>query len=348
MLGIWWASADDVHRLSAVYVSQTQMWRRSDEHCFGTASNCPLFIILLLFLVEDTIREMLETHGLQNCVIKPPPTNALKGRYRRLCKTCIKAPLEFMTAQLPPSDEEASISIHHDEEDGHTRAAHLSIPLRPRLDSLEHHEPLEPFPPAMHPAFARGPCTCEEMMFICHPCGRSLRSDDDTYMHGWKWRTHYSAKLGGLGTGIGEGHEGVKCGRNAACLAARIVEREVECSAAELAGLQRELERVEVQGCGRSWEGTSYLAQEIEGVGGGLKMKVKKQVRVGAVVREYEDERKSCGGGFLARERKSLLRGWCAWCDRVILGLKDLDGGDVRRVSSGSSFGSGSGSDSGM
>jgi hypothetical protein len=300
----------------------------------------------------------------QNCVVKSPPSNAFAGRYRRLCKTCQKAPLSLLTAPTSTADDEES-SIRLFDEDGRLHTL--------RRNSEPHHHPHHHSPNAYlahidlpltspaftAPAFARTPCSCASHLYLCHPCGRSLRASDDTYNHGWKWRTHYSAKLGGLGAGIGEGHEGVKCGRRALCLAVREVETEVECSAEEMRELQEELERVASEssaasgsgsgqgdvagGEGRNWEGTSYLSQEIEGVGGGLKRKVRKLVKVGAVVKEYEDERRKAN--FIERERKGSVRSWCAWCERVIPGLKDgeAEGGMARRGSSISSSGSESG-----
>lgn len=156
-------------------------------------------------------------------------------------------------------------------------------------------------------------------------------------MRGWTWRTRYSTYLGGLGTGIGEGNEGVACGRGSGCLNARNVEKEIDADAAELA--QLELERLEhssskqdgasgVEGSviGREWTGTSFFTQEIEGIGGVVKRKVKVWVRVGAVVKEYEDERNA--GDFLAREREQGMRSWCAWCERVVPGVKDVVQGE--------------------
>ena len=60
-----------------------------------------------------------------------------------------------------------------------------------------------------------------------------------------------------------------------------------------------------------------YLRQEVEGIGGVVKKKVKKRVRVGATVCEFDDERSS--GKYLAREASGRERSWCGWCDRVIL-----------------------------
>lgn len=52
---------------------------------------------------------------------------------------------------------------------------------------------------------------------------------DTTYRRVWAWRTRYSTSLDtGMGTGIGEGCEGVKCGRGEHCLAAEETELEVD------------------------------------------------------------------------------------------------------------------------
>lgn len=75
-------------------------------------------------------------------------------------------------------------------------------------------------------------CTCPTKgVWLCQPCGRSLRSSDQEYESIWKWRTRYLPSLGGLGTGIGEGDRGVPCGRGGDCVAAREVEQEIDCDA---------------------------------------------------------------------------------------------------------------------
>lgn len=124
-----------------------------------------------------------------------------------------------------------------------------------------------------------------------------------------------------MGTGLGEGNEGVECGRGSRCLAAREVEKEIECDAAELAALNAEMEKAELKG--REWVGTSYLTQEIVGIGGRVKKKVKKRVLVGHAVKEYEDERVT--NNFLGREHSGASRSWCSWCARVVPGRKDTD-----------------------
>lgn len=149
------------------------------------------------------------------------------------------------------------------------------------------------------------------------------------YVRAWSWRTRYSHYLGGVGTGAGEGNEGVECGRGPSCLAAKIVEHEIECDAETLASLEGSTPE--------RWKGTSYHAQEIEGVGGGFKMKAKKHVHVGECVKIYEDERDR-SIQYLEREVKGKLRSWCSWCERVVLGEKDLaEAAGIRPPSSGAS-----------
>lgn len=70
------------------------------------------------------------------------------------------------------------------------------------------------------------------------------------------------------------------------------------------------------------WSGTSFFAQEIEGIGGRRVMKVKRRVRVGAVVKEYENEREH-REPYLTREKEGASRAWCAWCDRVVPSKRD-------------------------
>ncbi|EAW24792.1 uncharacterized protein NFIA_102770 [Aspergillus fischeri NRRL 181] len=172
--------------------------------------------------------------------------------------------------------------------------------------------------------------------------GKTLRSSDTTYRRVWTWRTRYSTYLGGLGTGIGEGCQGVKCGREEDCLAAQEIELEVECEADEwsLSGSShnhqddarihghlspqdellrdQSLERTN----SRDEEKPGYFRQEIIGIGGRVKQKAKKRVTVGACVVEYEDERDT--GQYLIREEQGLNRSWCGWCCRVIPSKDDL------------------------
>ena len=234
------------------------------------------------------------TPSLQNCTIKPPSQTTLKNRIRRLCHTCGTAPL----------------------------SSHLST---------------DPHNPAPDPgnvaatAFAHSPCNCTESVWLCTQCGQTLRSNDTTYRRVWAWRTRYSTSLGGgLGTGIGEGCQGVKCGRGEACLAAQGIELEVECEADEgssdtssnnsaghsPASHPSYYNEAAVSTDSHDDEEPGYFRQEVIGLGGVVKHKAKKRVNVGACVVEYEDERET--GNYLVREENGLHRAWCGWCSRVI------------------------------
>jgi hypothetical protein len=179
----------------------------------------------------------------------------------------------------------------------------------------EPHEELKTF---TAPAFEHTPCNCLEEVWLCQSCGHALRRADTDYKRGWTWRARYSTYLGVLGTGIGEGNEGVPCGRDRACLAAKIVEQEVDCDAETLHQLEEEAEAT-----GRSWDGGGFEVQEVEGIGGVVKRKVKKLVLVGKRVQEHEDER-SGTKLYLSREQEGKSRSWCSWCDRVVLSQKDM------------------------
>ncbi|KAL8693963.1 MAG: hypothetical protein Q9218_001321 [Villophora microphyllina] len=171
------------------------------------------------------------------------------------------------------------------------------------------------------------PCTCPSSVYLCSECGKGLKAADTDYRRLWEWRIRYSTKLGGLGTGIGEGNEGVQCCRGGNCKAAKEVDVEVD-SLDEPRVVDRE-----ALGAGDKpfdfWEETEereeragYLQQEIEGVGGRLKKFYKKRTKVGKTVREWEDERDG-KETVLGRESRGEARSWCGWCGRVIWGKKD-------------------------
>jgi len=124
-----------------------------------------------------------------------------------------------------------------------------------------------------------------------------------------------------MGAGLGEGNEGVECGRGSDCLAVKEVEHEIECDVDELVALDSEMSSDDPED--RHWHGSSYTTQEVVGIGGKVKKKVKKRVLVGFVVKEYEDER--VDGKFLVREQNGSNRSWCSWCERVMAGKKDLE-----------------------
>ncbi|KAF2138559.1 uncharacterized protein K452DRAFT_338660 [Aplosporella prunicola CBS 121167] len=308
----------------------------------------------------------------RNCTSKPPPPVALPGRVRRLCKTCANAPLSLLTSPsitspAPICDSIASRSRHPAASPGTSpKSSTSSLSSTPPTSGFPNYtpgstssspssSPLKSSPlrtsvpneasGAAHsaeserslaftaPAFLRTPCNCPNEVYLCGPCGHTLRTADQTYMLGWTWRSRYSTYLDGLGTGIGEGHEGVKCGLGSSCRGGREVECEECGTVEEVAALSGTRTGTSPPTNGGSsamagsprdeWSGTSYLAQEIEGIGGRRVMKLKKRVKVGAVVKEYEDERES--GVYLRREREGTNRAWCAWCARVVPSSRDWE-----------------------
>ncbi|KAE8416955.1 hypothetical protein BDV36DRAFT_258374 [Aspergillus pseudocaelatus] len=237
----------------------------------------------------------------RNCTAKPPTSSMLRNRIRRLCATCQTAPLADLLALSPPS-----------------LSAYDTQPLSSEQPSFTTE------------AFQRTPCSCADSVWLCHQCGMFVRNSDTTYRRVWTWRTRYSTYLGGLGTGIGEGCQGVKCGRGETCLAAQEIELEVECEADGSSGSPHGTGYGSVgshnhpndRQDSREEEVPGYFRQEIIGIGGVVKHKAKKRVMVGACVVEHEDERET--GQYLVREEAGQHRSWCGWCWRVIPCKSDL------------------------
>ncbi|TQN70715.1 hypothetical protein CSHISOI_04715 [Colletotrichum shisoi] len=226
-----------------------------------------------------------------NCAIKPPAHNALRERHRRLCNPCIKDPIASLVNSA-----------------------------------------LEPETPLLDDAVRREICRCDiDGVWLCQPCGRSMRGDDHEYQRIWKWRAHYGEVLGGLGTGIGEGDRGVICGRGSACAGAKERENETDCDAedAAVSGAnlwtatnQVHLDTVHYERTPSPQLGPGYERHEIEGIGGCVKTKLIRMVRVGACVPEWDDEKSH--HSILRREVQGIRRSWCGWCYGVIPGEADL------------------------
>ncbi|KAK4241415.1 hypothetical protein C8A03DRAFT_30391 [Achaetomium macrosporum] len=252
----------------------------------------------------------------RNCTKKPPAPIALRGRHRRLCEACVHAPLgSLVKPELGPEV---------------------------RIDSDD---------------MQRAVCRCEsEGVWLCQPCGRSILGSDSEYQGIWKWRNQYTEVLGGLGTGIGEGDRGVICGRETECCAAREREQETDGDAEDAreaehyshssaSSVVSSLAPWTLSGPGStaslgsivSSSGASifdrrtpspalkpgYERHEIEGIGGVMKKKLVRMVKVGACVPEWDDERAK--GEILGREVQGRRRSWCGWCRRVIPSRKDYE-----------------------
>ncbi|ERF70719.1 hypothetical protein EPUS_05071 [Endocarpon pusillum Z07020] len=268
----------------------------------------------------------------RNCAVKPPSNSLLKGRYRRLCARCKEAPLWMHTLPVRgsnlqryvPRSSEGVVSISSSPRSFQTSvtASTTTTSTGNSYHSLTEAEPSSAF---TAPAFEHSPCTCATRgVYLCQACGQSLRSADTTYQRVWTWRSRYSTHIGGLGTGMGEGDQGQKCGRGEDCLDA--VESEVETDCSERpASLYPSNSKATGSDSDRHIEERSagYLRQEIEGIGGVVKKKVKQRVRIGATVWEHDDERAS--GKYLERESSGKERSWCGWCGRAVKGQRDRE-----------------------
>ncbi|PHH81074.1 hypothetical protein CDD80_3356 [Ophiocordyceps camponoti-rufipedis] len=163
-------------------------------------------------------------------------------------------------------------------------------------------------------AVQRAVCSCDsKAVWLCQPCGRSIRAGDHDYRRIWRWRNHYGEVLGGLGTGIGDGDRGVVCGREENCLNACIRSQEIDCDAVDASAPSD-----------RPPLSPGYRRHEMEGIGGKVKCKMVRTVRVGACVPEYDEEKASGQGRILGPEVKGSVRSWCGWCWRVIPGRLDI------------------------
>jgi hypothetical protein len=147
----------------------------------------------------------------------------------------------------------------------------------------------------------------------------------------------------------------VICGRESHCLGARDREQETDCDAEDAREADYSSSPSSIQGPPSSASlagslhsaagsefgsslgaysppghrtpspavGPGYARHEIEGIGGVVKTKLVRMVRVGACVPEWEDEK--ARGEILGREVQGRVRSWCGWCWRVIPGKKDHD-----------------------
>jgi hypothetical protein len=265
----------------------------------------------------------------RNCTIKTPTNTWLQDRYRRLCKTCLDAPFEehLQPLCLPSDGTDGQLPSSASSVRSERSFSSSSTSSRNRPEGIlvdqECHGSLTAL------TFLRGPCICASRgAFLCTDCGQNLRAADTTYKRVWTWRSRYSTHIGGgLGTGLGQGNQGQKCGRGEHCLDSSVTAVcwvEIDCAEGTSQEQQRDQDHSSLVQTGTpdyTSNKPGYFQQEIEGIGGVVKKKVKKRVKVGATVWEFEDERAS--GKYLERESHGKLRSWCGWCGRVCPGEDD-------------------------
>jgi hypothetical protein len=170
----------------------------------------------------------------RNCAAKPPSNVRLRDRLRRICKMCLDAPLDAHfqcfpvgeeTTDGPPTSSGSSTRSDQSSSGSSMSASGL------HNERFQHQDQ----PAFTSAAFGRGPCVCASRgVFLCGPCGSNLRAADTTYQRVFTWRSRYSTHIGGgLGTGLGLGNQGQKCGRGETCLdtsSEAVCWVEVDCS----------------------------------------------------------------------------------------------------------------------
>lgn len=269
----------------------------------------------------------------RNCTVKPPPNSWLQDRHRRLCKTCLDAPFGEHLQPLRSTSDGLDGQLHSSSNSVKSERSFSgsSTSSRNKFDeTVADQECPEIHDMPISSIFLRGPCVCASRgTFLCTDCGQNLRSADTTYKRVWTWRSRYSTHIGGgLGTGLGQGNQGQKCGRGEHCLDSSVTAVcwvEIDCAEGTSQEPGRDPDHSSLMSLGGAPDYTNnkpgYFQQEIEGIGGVVKKKVKKRVKVGATVWEFEDERAS--GKYLERESHGKLRSWCGWCNRVVPGEED-------------------------
>ena len=173
----------------------------------------------------------------RNCAAKTASNVKMKERLRRLrrlCRTCLDAPIQAHfqshnqaeeSNECPPASSASSIRSER------SFSGSLASEWASRLDELNTRDAYA----FTSPAFLRGPCICDSRgIYLCGPCGGNLRAGDTTYERVFTWRSRYSTHIGGgLGTGLGLGNQGQKCGRGESCLdtsSESVCWVEVDCS----------------------------------------------------------------------------------------------------------------------
>jgi hypothetical protein len=208
------------------------------------------------------------------------------------------------------------------------------------------------------PALTSPVCTCAEEVYLCQSCGHKAGSTDMQYRSLLAWRARYGSTMGGLGIGAcaPAATEGMQCARGPECLAAREVEVEVAAGDESVEGGANQQggnlatnysqylvphirSRAPTKNSDADLPHTTslqdvqagYFRQEAEGIGGVLRAKTTRRVRVGAPVEEEpEPLEPSPSGGLQAsieeKEGTGKYRSWCGWCERVIRSKEDIRG----------------------
>lgn len=225
----------------------------------------------------------------RNCAVKPPAPSLLRFRHRRLCRIC--SSVDITTLIFPQSRNLQSDVLDSGNISTDTSSNSINMHI----------------------------CRCSSRtIWLCKICGRSIRNADQEYLSVWKWSTRILPSLGGLGIGLREADRGVSCGLGEKCCRAREVVLEIDCDA-EDARENHIINKSDNQSNTRFEYKLrpGYNRHEIEGIGGVMKNKLVKMVKVGECVTGFEKDGKD-DENILALEIQGELRSWCSWCEKVI------------------------------
>ncbi|PLN84062.1 hypothetical protein BDW42DRAFT_163513 [Aspergillus taichungensis] len=226
----------------------------------------------------------------RNCAAKPAASTILKRRIRRLCTTCLKAPLPQLEQPVPSCPTQLAFQRN-------ICTCNVSIwlcqPCFRRLssDDLDYR----------HTWSRRLDCYAYGQGMRCWRGKHCLAAQD---VERTECELHHSP----IGTA------NPSYGRN---IAGSSQENAWEHSQQDTVGI-----RTRLVGTGGE-EGAGDRLRDTFRNGGSNEHTVTKRTMVGAFVDYHEDERQT--GDCLAREEAGLDRAWCNWCMRLIPSQLDLD-----------------------
>lgn len=292
------------------------------------------------------------TFDIQNCAIKPPAPVALRERHRRLCTTCARAPLAtFLGPHLDTCASLGSEAVHRAICSCDTRGVWLCQPCGRGIRNTDHEY-------QQYASLASALVGEDGLVQLtqCHfklsriwhwrshygetlgglgtgigdgdrgvTCGRERRclaareiehevdcDAEDARWYGEPWST----------TTSGSPPVSAAASYPSAASAAAANHSTSLVTAIPMAPLLFDGLRHDNERAPSPQLGPGYERHEIEGIGGRVKRKLVRMVRVGACVPEGVDETGS-SSRVLGPEVRGDARSWCGWCWRVIPGRRD-------------------------
>ncbi|PHH85821.1 hypothetical protein CDD83_11129 [Cordyceps sp. RAO-2017] len=266
----------------------------------------------------------------RNCAIKPPAPVALRERHRRLCVACARAPIAVLTP--PPLDADTPLSSEPVQQaicSCDSKGVWLCQPCGRGIRAADHEyqriwrwrsrygELLGGLGTGIGDGDRGVICGREEACLAARDREQEVDGDaeDARDAETAPWSPDISSPASAMATAPSS-----PSSPNTAFAAAAA---DASVGAMPMATLLIDELRHENERTPSPQLGPGYERHEIEGIGGRVKRKRLRMVRVGACVPEWDDDG---GTRVLAPEVSGRARSWCGWCCRVIPGKKDLAG----------------------